>query len=574
MSQGLRGVAVGGSIVRSGLLFMWYGPKWVYDFFDKGARYHFLHYVAVVAAIADIYLVAAAILKHGVGGAIMGAAFMCMSVGGLLFVARLVEKLGGVLPWFAWYPGLGYRTKDGTFKPLFGDSGHRSPLHSGSGAAKADETFVRGAAVVNGEALAKDMKRGASEEQLSLLVEIGGVPVPYTAEPEHFLISGKTGAGKSQAINGMLRVVRKRGQSAIIADPIGETGGYISRFGRDGDAILNPFDARSESWSPFVEIREDYDCQQIAKAAIPDAHGDSQEWHFYAQTVLAEVMRSMHNQGKNSVKELLRLVMAADVRELADVLKETPAAILTAKGNEKMLSNTRAIASLYLNTWTYLKDGGTFSVRQWVRDSDASAGQWLFLTYRDNQLAMLRQLVATWLDLAVMEGLSLSESQSRRLWFVMDELDSLGKVPSLRAALTKIRKYGGVCVSGLQTIAQLRTTYGRDEAQTLLSCMTTKLVLAAGDGETAEYMEKELGKQEVRRPEVSTGTSQRVGELASTSENRSDRVVEQSAVMASEIQGLPNLHGFLKLAGMPLARIILQYVSMPDLRPAFEPKKK
>jgi type IV secretory pathway TraG/TraD family ATPase VirD4 len=39
-------------------------------------------------------------------------------------------------------------------------------------------------------------------------------------------------------------------------------------------------------------------------------------------------------------------------------------------------------------------------------------------------------------------------------------------------------------VSGLQTIAQLRDTYGHDEAQTLLSCLSTKLVMAAGDGET------------------------------------------------------------------------------------------
>lgn len=35
--------------------------------------------------------------------------------------------------------------------------------------------------------------------------------------------------------------------------------------------------------------------------------------------------------------------------------------------------------------------------------------KWLYLTYQDNQMAMLRNLVATWLELAIVEGLSLSE---------------------------------------------------------------------------------------------------------------------------------------------------------------------
>src|SRR5690606_19675059 len=101
---------------------------------------------------------------------------------------------------------------------------------------------------------------------------------------------------------------------------------------------------------------------------------------------------------------------------------------------------------------------------------------WLFITYRDDQADMLRRLVATMLDLAIVEGLSLSEDQDRGLWFVMDEVDSLGRVSSLRGGLTKLRKYGGRCVLGLQTIAQLRATYGHDEAQTLLANCSTKLI--------------------------------------------------------------------------------------------------
>lgn len=552
------------------LLFSWFGrgvgmtvraPVELYRFFSGQMVYHWAVWIGFIYCIQAAWQVAFSIIRRGLT---LDVALILLFAG-LLFsmmegLARLCMKAKGPFAFLAWVPG------QGKLRAWIG--GHAPAVASGSGAAKADETRLRGASLVDGPTLGASLKRGASEEDLAQVIEWGGVPIPPKSEPEHFLIEGKTGAGKTQAINEMLRKVRRRGQAAIIADP---AGGYLARFGQAGEFVLNPFDARTQHWSPFAEIEADYDCQRIAKAAIPDAPGDSQEWHFYAQSLLGESMLAMHKAGESSIKKLLHYVNAADAKELGDMLAGTPAGILTQKGNEKMLSNTRAIASLYLATWNYLEDQGTFSVRRWVRESDTKRA-WLYLTYRDDQMAMLRNLVACWLELAIVEGLSMTESQSRRLWFIMDELDSLGKITSLRAGLTKLRKYGGVCVSGLQTIAQLRSTYGHDEAQTLLSCMSQKLILKAGDGETAKYFENEIGQQEIEREETSEGQSQQIGNLATASENKSTRRHVQAAVLASEIMGLDNLHGFLMLTGLPISRVVLQYVPMPDANPPFVAK--
>ena len=199
----------------------------------------------------------------------------------------------------------------------------------------------------------------------------------------------------------------------------------------------------------------------------------------------------------------------------------------------------------------------------------AERGGWLFLTYRDDQMALLRYLVATWLELAIVEGLSLSENPTRLLWFIMDELDSLGKVTSLRGGLTKLRKYGGCCVCGLQTIAQLRDTYGHDEAQTLLSCLSTKLVMAAGDGETAKYFEDDLGVQEVERKEVSKSTSSSREGGPSRSSSESWRREHRATVLASEIASLPDLAGFLKLPGDDIVRVNLAYAKMQEINAPF-----
>lgn len=416
-----------------------------------------------------------------------------------------------------------------------------------------DSEVVRGSRVVQGT---KGRDDGVS-------MQIGGVPVPAQLEAQHFLFSGTTGTGKTQAINAVLRSVRKRGHRAIIADP---GGGFYSRFGQPGDVLLNPFDARSVAWSIFAELKAPYDADRLARALIPDGHGNAAEWTHYAQSLTAAVLRSMHRYEDRSIEKLVWWLTAAEPKELATLVEGTPAAALTARGNEKMLGSTRGVLSSHLGALPYLQDSGDFSVRDWVRNERGDDG-WLFVTYRDDQMGLLQSLVATIIELAIVEGLSLSEDQNRGLWYVMDEVDSLGKVTSLRGGLTKLRKYGGRCILGLQTVSQLRYTYGNDEAQTLLANCSTKLILRAGDSETARSMEDELGQQEIDRLTVSK--SKKSTDLLEANTSKSHQFTRQSAVMASEIMGLQDLNGYLKMPGETIHRVKLDYVSMPEVQPAF-----
>jgi hypothetical protein len=86
----------------------------------------------------------------------------------------------------------------------------------------------------------------------------------------------------------------------------------------------------------------------------------------------------------------------------------------------------------------------------------------LFLPYRANEIATLRSLISTWMRLAIFETMSQPEGD-QRLWFVIDELDALGAIDSLKDALARLRKFGGRCVLGFQSIAQVSGTYGHAE---------------------------------------------------------------------------------------------------------------
>lgn len=128
---------------------------------------------------------------------------------------------------------------------------------------------------------------------------------------------------------------------------------------------------------------------------------------------------------------------------------------------------------------------------------------------------------------------------------------------------------------GLQTIAQFRATYGHDEAQTLLANISTKVVLRAGDGETAEYFSTEFGDQEVTRMQWSQteGYSQGASIINPTTASHSTANTQirehKRTILASEIAGLPDLHGYLKLPGAPIGAIRLAY-ELPQVTPAYQ----
>jgi type IV secretory pathway TraG/TraD family ATPase VirD4 len=165
--------------------------------------------------------------------------------------------------------------------------------------------------------------------------------------------------------------------------------------------------------------------------------------------------------------------------------------------------------------------------------------------------------IATWLRLAIFEAMNGPEG-NQRLWFVIDELDALGAIDGLKDALARLRKFGGRCVLGFQSIGQVSALYGRGDAQTLVENCGNTLILrcsASEGGGTALFASQLIGQREVLRRHVSRtdardGTSVFARRRRSTTE--SDQVVTEPAVLPAEIEQLPDLSGYAKLASNPL----------------------
>ena len=376
---------------------------------------------------------------------------------------------------------------------------------------------------------------------------LAGLAVPPADETKHFKMIGTTGTGKSTAIRELLSGALARGDRAVIADP---DGGYLARFfdPERGDLILNPFEPRSRRWDLFGEIRQPYDVDQLARALIPDGCGEDRIWQQYAQVFLAALMRQASESGNGDIAEVYRLTTTAPVEELRLLLEGTPAQPFLAAGNERNFGSTRSVTTAAVASLAFIakQKAAPLSIRTWVNEGRGV----LFLPYRVDQIASLRCVISTWMRVAIFETMNRPEGDGR-LWFVVDELDALGQIDGLKDALARLRKFGGRCVLGFQSIAQVSGTYGNAQAHTIVENCGNTLILrcsASEGGGTAQFASRLIGEREIIREQVST--SRRPQELLS-SRTTSHQHVTESAVLASEIEQLPDLQGFLKVASQP-----------------------
>lgn len=374
-------------------------------------------------------------------------------------------------------------------------------------------------------------------------------------ETKHFKIVGATGTGKTTAIRELLNAALTRGDRAVVADP---DGGYLARFhdAARGDVILNPFDGDARKWDLFGEIANDYDVEQLARSLIPDRGGEDRVWSEYARTFFTVVTQQAIAAGAGSDEELYRLLTGAPAEELRTMLGGTAAGPFLEPGNEKMFGSLRSVASSAVRAlkYTMRQQAAPFSVRRWVREGAArcagGTGGVLFLPYKAGEIAALGSMISAWMRIGVFQAMNRAEGD-QRLWFVIDELDALGEIDGLKDALARLRKFGGRCVLGFQSIAQVTGTYGRGAAETIIENCGNTLILrcsASEHGGTSEFASRLIGQREVVHTMLAETRKPSEWKSSTTS---SEQLRIEPAVMASEIERLPDLAGFLKLASSP-----------------------
>ncbi len=118
--------------------------------------------------------------------------------------------------------------------------------------------------------------------------------------------------------------------------------------------------------------------------------------------------------------------------------------------------------------------------------------------------------------------------------------------------------YAALLFNMVFTIAQVSSTYGRGDGQTIVeNCGNTLILRCSGSeyGGTSQFASRLIGEREVLRRQTSRVRDRELGFTtrgARRSLSVSQQQITEGAVLPSELERLPDLSGYLKTAASPV----------------------
>ncbi|MHB8413676.1 MAG: type IV secretion system DNA-binding domain-containing protein, partial [Candidatus Acidiferrales bacterium] len=390
-----------------------------------------------------------------------------------------------------------------------------------------------------------------------MLGKLPTLKLPRATEPSHILIMGDTGTGKSTLIRSVLLQIEQRGETAIVYDPALD---YTPEFysPERGDAILNPLDARMPYWSPGDELRHDAEALTLAASLFPDRHNENPFFVEGPRKIFAHLLTFRPSPQELAhwmchEEEIDRRVKGTEYAAMID--RQAPAQRSGVLASLNMIADTLKLLPSEKETAT------RWSAMEWSKHRKG----WLFLTSTPETRKRLIPLTSLWLDALVLRLMNQGHANSQKAWFVLDELASLQRLPQLHTAITENRKSNNPVVLGFQGRSQLETRYGH-EAEAMLSQPATKIFLRTSEPRAAEWISKAIGDVEIERLRESR-SSRQLGRQRNSKSYNLERQVEP-LVMASEITGLADLHGYLKKGNL-VVRVNFPFIELPMKQPKY-----
>ena len=410
-----------------------------------------------------------------------------------------------------------------------------------------------------------------------------GVTIPGDEFFNQFMIAGTTGRGKSQILLRILREIFGRinsGSNEIVI--MTDSGGEFTRLFYDPKRVLllSPGDNRTQDWAITKEFARRTDFAMLAEALVPETSDRNSEWTLYGRTLMRDALEIVFEwfskdmlQGEDPYEALRRVLLEINMKEILRPLFRGTSSVGFV-GDPKILTSVRTTVAPFLDALQQIRPHGTFSVREWLRTciSDPTYKQRiLILPYQDNQRAMYAALYATWLSLMTTELISVGSDVKKRVWLICDELDSLGRISALQNALSQGRKHGLCFIGAIQSVSQLRKTYGENGADVLDTITPNKIILNPGGLTDAEFWSRAFGEHEMERAAVSRSPGKGTTGVTET-------LAPERRYSVARLQELKKNQAIVRVDGVlyeyKASEILVQATLAPAYVPAPEPPRR
>jgi type IV conjugative transfer system coupling protein TraD len=404
---------------------------------------------------------------------------------------------------------------------------------------------------------AAEVKKYLKKHNLIGNFRIDDMPLIKDTETRHFLITGSTGSGKTNLINTLLPQVRDAKHPAIIVD---QTGEMIERYydPKRGDIIFNPLDARSHSWDFWQDATSsnvatgevDPRLEKFAKVLFSfdkraTGNSNDQFWQNSAEILFTSCVETLIKKDYRTISALKNILTKTNRKDLANLLQGTRAARYFSKNNNTTAESILSVMTTSVRPICLLQDTKKcFSLKQYFQNIESGSNSWLFLSSSPSQREVTLPLLACILELAVSYLIEQGINEQRRMWFVIDELASLGRLNSLSTLLAESRKYGGCVMAATQSLNQIFDKYGHYAGSTLFDQFATKFIFRSTDPSTTRLITDIFGTIEYASQQKNTsyGAHEHRDGVSYTEQEK-----RKSLITTNDIASLKDLECFVGL---------------------------
>lgn len=323
----------------------------------------------------------------------------------------------------------------------------------------------------------------------------------------HFFIAGSVGSGKTQIIWPIVQQIRRRRKKLFLLDVKGDYTAAIK-----GALILSPWDRRSVYLDIAADIRTSAAASAFASAMIPREEGSNSFFSTAAELILTGCLRALQRRtGTKWHWEDLDLLLNLSAAELAPCLAEHYAKahpLLTA--GDSTSANVMASVSSYTQTISQLAEAfgsgldergrprKRLSLVAWAKDD--YEGCPTIIAHAGPDTGLTQRYLAAVIDTLVPTIMQLPDDVSeggRTIFFVLDELSTIGKVKNLAALIDKGRSKGCSVIVGVQDRAQLAAIHGENFSKALPGMIGSHIITQTQIGPTRNELAAMLGDRRV-----------------------------------------------------------------------------
>ncbi|SHH91850.1 type IV secretory system conjugative DNA transfer family protein [Clostridium grantii] len=328
---------------------------------------------------------------------------------------------------------------------------------------------------------------------------------------KHILFIGGIGTGKTNAMLQSIEQIQKNMNKNDVMIIFDTKGDFYNQFYRKGiDAVISNDDKATgvcniDYWNLMKEAMVDGDAhleenlleicttlfqEKISKSQNPFFPLAAKDVFYGILTYLIRRGKAMHNKELNlflnqaSIKQVIeRLELHKDLKSIVNYISnpESP----QTQGVYSELQQVRR----ELLVGNFRKEGG-LSIRDFVRNK---GGRTLFIEYDLGIGKVLTPIYRLMIDLAIKESLSRNKSEGN-VYYIIDEFMLLPNLYHIENGLNFGRSLGAKFIVAMQNVEQIRSSYGYEIANSILSGFNTNVSFRVNDYATREFVKSIYGQ--------------------------------------------------------------------------------